>query len=341
MVMRKRVTPLVAVPLMAAALLAPTAALARPAMPVRAHPAAAADSNAIDTTSRAAVAAAWNADWLPAVNRQITLTGGSTGSCSVYVADAATQGTARAAYNFVRGLDGLDALSSLTDTHLSDAEKSALIMAANNTLTHYPAKSFKCYTSGGASAARHSDLAYLWDSDPSWMPTVSQFIRIYMDDPASTNEAVPHRRWILRPEAGTMANAYAIRGVQGGRVATNDLYVFPSNTDRSGAAKPKFYAWPAKGYFPTGLEPGGRWSLSASSSKVHFKNAKVNVTYNGDTVKVKRYKPAEGYADNALVWQFATAPPKVTGSGERDYRVTVSHITGAGNYTYVVRLFAP
>lgn len=341
---KKSLRPALVVPLAALALAAPatavTATAAHAGTTIAPRLASKPSSNHIDTSSRSAVAQAWKSRWVPTTGQSISLSGGSANSCKVFTASSATQSAALTAINFARGLDGLDSISSVTDKHLADAEHSALIQAANDTLTHTPSSNLSCYTKSGATGAASSDLGYLSDSRPGWVPTVSAFLHNYMDDAGSVNEVVAHRRWILRPEAGTMANAYARALGGAGTVFTNDLWIFPSSSDRKNATKPTFYAWPATGYFPTSLEPNGRWSLSASSSKISFAHATVAVSYQGKSVSVHRYTPATGYADNTIVWQFASAPAGVT-SGEHDYKVTVSHITGHGAYSYWVKLFKP
>ncbi len=63
----------------------------------------------------------------------------------------------------------------------------------------------------------------------------------------------------------------------------------------------------------------------------------------GGNVPLTRHAVRNGYADNTLVWDLATPPSPVTGTGTATYDVSVSGITGgpSASYSYQVRLFDP
>lgn len=297
---------------------------------------------ALDTTSRSAVAAAWRAHWVPASRTAVALSGGSVGDCTPFRAAASAQARTLAALNFARGLVGVDPLTSVTDSRLAGAARSALIQAANDTLNHYPSRGMKCYSKAGAKAAGRSNLGYLADTRSGWTPTVTQFVVRYLSDTGATNAQVFHRRWVLRPQTTTMANAYAMAQHGIWHVVTNDLYVFPSGTDDAHATRPKFVAWPSAGYFPTQLEPKGRWSLGSARAGISLKHAKIKVTHNGRRVRITKKPFQQAFnGDRTVVFQLAHAPAKVTGAGVSVYKVTITHIEGAGKHTYKVRLFRP
>ena len=80
-----------------------------------------------------------------------------------------------------------------------------------------------------------------------------QSIQLYLDDPGAGNYAAGHRRWVLNPWATTMGNGLTS--------SADALYVFGPTSD--GNADPAWVAWPTAGWFPSPLQPRGRWSLSS------------------------------------------------------------------------------
>ncbi len=292
----------------------------------------AADPNPVDTASRAAVRQAYVDRWLPAVSTTISPAGGSTSACTPYTTSSAQQVATASAINFARGLVGEGAIT-LDPAYDLRAAKAALIMAANKSLSHDPPASWRCWTQAGHDAAGRSNLQL-----SSGSTTAAGVAELYLDDPGSGNTAAGHRRWLLRPEATTMGSGNAR-----GDWFANDLYVFTFADDNASAPARAYYAWPSAGWFPSPLEPAGRWSLS-SSTGASFADATVRMTGpDGGNVALTRREVHTGYADNTLVWDLATPPSAVTGTGDATYDVMVSGITGgpASTYSYQVRLFDP
>ena len=295
-------------------------------------PAAASDPNPVDTGSRAAVRQAYVERWLPAVTTPLTPSGGSVAGCDPFTTPATQQAATASAINFARGLVGEGAVR-LDPAYDLKAAKAALIMAANRSLSHDPPSSWRCWTQAGHDAAARSNL--LLNSGTS---TAARVAELYLDDAGGGNTAAGHRRWLLRPEATTMGSGNAR-----GSWFANDLYVFTFADDRATAPAKAYYAWPSAGWFPSPLEPGGRWSLS-SSTGASFAHASVSVTApGGATVPLTKRPVANGYADNTLVWDLGTPPAPVTGTGDATYTVRVTGITGGptSSYAYSVRLFDP
>ena len=206
-------------------------------------------------------------------------------------------------------------------------------MAADGTLSHDPPSSWDCWTQAGDDAAGRSNIAL-----SSRTPSAAGLAELYLDDEGSGNTAVGHRRWLLRPEATTMGSGNA----QGSWFG-NALYVFTFTDDNAKAPAKRFYAWPSAGWFPSPLEPGGRWSLS-SSTGASFAKASVTVTGpNGASVPLTKRAVATGYANNTLVWDLRTPPPAVQGTSSPTYTVKVSGIRGGSSttYSYHVKLFDP
>jgi len=267
----------------------------------------------------------------------VSLSGGSALLCLPYQTSPATLATMLRALNFARGLSGVAPLTSLTDAG-SGAALSALIQAANRVLTHTPGSRMLCYTASGARAAGRSDIG-LWGSTvDNWRPSIASVLTGYLTDSGGGNADAAHRLWLLRTAARKLTTGFAMSHSGGWTWVSNDTVVFPNAADvRSG---PKFHAWPGKGYFPIQLEPHGRWSLSAASSRIGFRHARVRVTRNGHRVKVKRLMPTTSYGDNSLTWQLASRP-RLHHKKTAKYCVKVTHIRHSKAYSYCTYLFRP
>ncbi|MGN6250992.1 MAG: CAP domain-containing protein [Marmoricola sp.] len=296
---------------------------------------------AVDTRSRQAVTAAYRRLWLPAAAAPLQLSGGDPDSCTPYRTAAESQTRTRDAINFARGLAGLRPLTSVSDTHTAVAGLSALLQASNRSLSHSPPSSWLCWTLAAATAAGRSNLDLRWSTGGGPLPTPADIVSDYLVDRGTPNTEVGHRRWLLRPGATTMGSGNAVVSDGDTQYVANDLWVLPSLLAGAPAGTPAFYGWPAAGWFPSPLEPEGRWSLS-SSTGADFSHATVRVTRDGVAVPVNVQPTAIGYADNTLVWQLAT-PPAATGATAHTYDVTVRGIAGArtSTYSYSVRLFDP
>ena len=114
-----------------------------------------------------------------------------------------------------------------------------------------------------------------------------------MRDPGSDNGA-GHRRWLLNPFATTMGT--------GSTDTANAMTVVGPTA--AGRPNPAWVSWPSAGYFPTTLEPGGRWSLSAGNKQMDFRRATVRVYRNGVAVRATKLGVHNGYAQPSLVWQL-------------------------------------
>lgn len=284
-------------------------------------------STAIDTTSKAAVNAAYWTKYAPKQTLSIDWLLGSILGCVPGVTSSATNQATLSSLNFVRSLAGL-APVTFSSTMNSSAQRAALIMAANEALSHNPSSSWKCWSSTGAAAAAKSNLALSYPSLKA-----GRIVELYMDDPGSSNTSVGHRRWLLNPFTTTMGS--------GSTPTANAITVVgPTNAARP---NPKWVSWPTAGYFPNPMEPNGRWSLSSGYKDVSFRYASVSV-YKSDGTKVsgvRKYTPHGGYAQPTLVWQMPSSFPK-----SATYSVVVTGIKKAGysgslKSTYKVRLFTP
>ncbi len=284
-------------------------------------------SSAVDTTSKSAVNSAYWSRYAPKQTLSIDWLLGSISGCLPGITSSSTNQATLSSLNFVRSLAGL-APVTFSSSMNSAAQRAALIMAANQALSHNPSSSWKCWTSSGAATAAKSNLALSYPSLKA-----GRIIELYMDDPGSSNTAVGHRRWLLNPFTTTMGS--------GSTDTANAIQVLgPTNAYRP---NPRWVAWPASGYFPNTMEPNGRWSLSSGYRDVSFRYASVAV-YKSDGSKVpnvRKYTPHGGYAQPTLVWQMPSTFPK-----SANYTVVVTGIKKSGysgtlKSKYTVRLFTP
>ncbi len=277
-------------------------------------------SGPINRQNRASVQSAYNNRLVPALAVPTGWTG-SVAGCNAGTTSAAHQTATLDTVNFFREFVGLTNVS-FNATYSAKAQQAALMMQANNQLSHNPPTSWTCYTADGAQAAGSSNIALGTNNGPN-------AVRLYMIDPGSGNTAAGHRRWVLDPTRLTMGS-----GTTGN---ANDLWVFGATQPLP--ASPATVAWPADGFFPVELEPQGRWSLSIPNA--NFSAAAITVTDNlGTNYPITKQPVANGYGQNTVVWQVGNLTYG-DGQGDRNFTVTVSGITGwtSTSYSYVVKMF--
>lgn len=230
---------------------------------------------------------------------------GSTAGCVSGAPSPPAQTATLTAINYFRELAGLPAVAF--DASLSaKAQQAALMMYAQNDLSHDPPPTWACYTAAGDEGAGASNL-YLGSAGAS-------SIAGYMDDPGSNNYFAGHRRWILYPPQASMGS--------GSTCCSNALYVFGAQT--APTAPTPWVPWPTPGFVPYQVEPEGRWSLSATDPTTDFSNARVSVTSEGVTLPVTVRPVVVGYGDPTLVWD--RDPGYGTGRADRAYDVSVTDI---------------
>lgn len=284
-------------------------------------------SSAVDTTSKAAVNSAYWTKYASKQTLSIDWLLGSLLGCVPGITSSTTNQATLSSLNYVRSLAGLAPVTFSSTLNYS-AQRAALIMAANEALSHTPSSNWKCWSSTGAAAAAKSNLALSYPSLKA-----GRVVELYMDDPGSSNTAVGHRRWLLNPFTTVMGS--------GSTPTANAITVVgPTNAYRP---NPRWVSWPSAGYFPNPMEPNGRWSLSSGFKSVSFRYAQVAV-YKSDGTKVpgvRKYTPHAGYAQPTLVWQMPSTFPKTA-----NYTVVVTGIKKTGysgtlKSKYTVRLFTP
>ena len=228
--------------------------------------------------------------------------------------------------NYLRGMAGLPGVT-LNATLNEKAQQAALMMRAQNALSHSPPTTWACYSADGAEAAGRSNL-YLGIAGPAAMAG-------YINDPGSNNTPLGHRRWMLYPPQIQMASGSTDR--------SNALWVLSAFGSRP--TSPAWVSWPPAGFVPYSLVYP-RWSLSKNDLRswaVDFTQATVQMKSNGQLIPVSVQPVANGYGDNTLVWEpqgslFQPSSLDVT------YQVTVSNILIDGvrqEFAYQVTIIDP
>jgi hypothetical protein len=192
--------------------------------------------------------------------------------------------------NYFRAMAGVPSGTVFSDIYNSKAQKTALMMSVNNSASHNPPTSWKCYSADGAEAAGESNLylgVFGWDA-----------ITGYVADPGSGNYFVGHRRWILYPQTQIMGTGDV--PFVSNYLGSNALWVFDSNIfGPRPSTREEFVAWPPPGYVPYQVV-FPRWSLSYPSAD--FSAATVRMTSEGANISVDVAAIANGYGENTIVW---------------------------------------
>ena len=193
----------------------------------------------------------------------------------------------------------------------------ALMMRANNMLSHEPPTTWSCYTADGAEAAGKSNI--------SSGQAVSS-VDLYMIDPGN-DTTIGHRRWIL-------ANSLGPIGV-GGTDRSSCLWTL-SGTGKAGKA---WMAWPAAGTIPLQAIAGSRgqtvdatgWTVQ--SDKINLAGAQVTVMVDGAAQPVTVTQLGNDYGAK---YAIRFNPMGWTTVAGKTYAVSVTGIPTAISYAVQV-----
>jgi hypothetical protein len=272
-------------------------------------------------------------------------TGNYTAASAVTAAgdtSAAFKEAVRVRINFFRALVGVPAGIAFDAAYSAKDQQAALMMSANNGLSHFPPTNWTYYTADGALAAQNSNLA-VGNSGPD-------AITGYMIDNAggtdpTNNAPVGHRRWLYYPQTLLMGTG----DVPGNSThySANVTWVIDGQVNGSRpATRTTHVPYPPAGYVPYQLV-WPRWSFSYPSA--NFSSATVTMTRGGTSVPVTLETVSTGSGENALVWlydgqsSFSPAPHAKPGS-DTTYTVNVSNVLIGGNpqsFSYTVKVFDP
>lgn len=237
--------------------------------------------------------------------------------------------------NAIRRLHGLAPVIYRSDDDRAVAE-SALIMAANNVLTHEPSSNLSCWTREGAEASEESNLAIMsFTGTGQELATTEQMIDMFWKD--TLVEDLGHRRWLLDPFLKFVSFGRVDRPASAGGLgvtAATMRIVYPERQDVSGSSV-DYVAYPYRDY-PAELYNGDlMMSFSVVADRRVFRN-NVNVDFRGARVEIVGQKgervPVAGMLHdnlayglpNCLYWRADVRP------GIR-YAVRVSGVRVAGD----------
>lgn len=212
-----------------------------------------------DTGDRADVLAAYRSEFAPG-GPELEWRGGDrrcdAGSSTVDYRQASIRRV-----NYYRAMAGVLAGVEEDPSYSTKAQRAALMMSAEGSLTHNPGSSFACFTVVGQEAAANSNL-YLGRTGP-------RAVDGYIEDPGEKNIDVGHRTTILHPPTRRMGVGDV--GISSFGSSANALWVFDDRVfdEESPSLRPamrepdRFVAWPPRGYVPAELVHP-RWSLTAA-----------------------------------------------------------------------------
>lgn len=197
---------------------------------------------------------------------------GSVTGCEAGDISAEGRENALRLFNLVRWLADLPAVTT-EETRNQQAQACALMMDANDQLSHEPPTSWKCYSDLGAQGARTSNI--------SSGAGVSSVLGYMVDDGNLTTFG--HRRIILANDLGPIGLGSTGKGGAS----------CMQNIGGKGTATRAWTAWPSPGPFPMqayvdmykrSLDTTG-WSIQ--SKTIDLSRAQVTVTSGGENKPVK------------------------------------------------------
>jgi hypothetical protein len=192
--------------------------------------------------------------------------------------------------NYFRRLAGVPDNCVFSKELNAHCQAAALMMTANNDLSHGPPKDWKCFINEGAIGAGNSNLSLGYGG--------SEALTGQVEDDGGNNGGVGHRRWILFPYRrvyghGSTDNAMALWAL-GGQNTNEPEEIWSKYTSA-------YVAWPPEWFCPAPLAPG-RWSLSRYDAD--FSEATVQMFQNGKEIEVEVLPVEYGYGLPTLVWEI-------------------------------------
>ena len=263
---------------------------------------------------------------------------GDVASCQAGTTSSKFKDAVLIRLNYFRAMAGVPANVTFSNNFNAMAQEAALIMSANDELSHFPPDSWDCFSFDGSEAASSSNL-YLgrsgWDA-----------VYGYMEDSGENNRPVGHRRWILYPQTQIMGTGDIPYTTQSD--AANALWVFDSNyVEPRPSTREEFVAWPPPGNVPYQVV-FPRWSFSYPDAD--FSSAIVTMLQGRNSVPVTIESFEDGAGENTLVWVPYNLNPNLSGesfpqpSSDTTYTVTVNNVMIRGsprNFSYNVNVIDP
>lgn len=323
---------------------------------------AAPDNNIIDTTSKSEVRQAYLARYEKNMVRPAMSVGVDAETCTP--GQAVTDGIRPIveAWNFMRGLNGLNAVALDTSGAIAPyTQAAAMVSARNGKLSHYPAvEGFACATDDAVRGARHSNLAQSISQTAA--ETALWYYMDYSDRKYPTNDQLGHRLFMMDPQL-SLTSVGAAAGYTAISVRTGEAYpgLAAEAMHNPQAPSPEWMSWPSAGFFPTqlltsvGETQSGmdveRWSFSVLNSDLSTAKATI-IDPNGHPLPLTTIHPGErgitftprAIADySTLLMKFPTIERLPVGQENLVYKVKIEGVKNAPKttYEYQVALFDP
>jgi len=262
---------------------------------------------------------------------------GDQATCAAGTTTADFQDKVAVRINYFRAMAGVPAGITLNSFWGSQDQAAALIMSANNMLSHYPSAAWPCYTAAGANAASNSNIN-IGGAGPD-------AITAYIEDFGANNYLVGHRRWLLYPQTQTMGTGDVSEN--GTFNSANATWVFDGHYGGTRpATRQPFVSWPPPGYVPYPVV-FARWSFAYPNAD--FTSTSVTLSTNGVAIPVTLETITAGYGENTLVWYpsnldltqpYAWPVP----AADTIYAVTLQNVRLGGtptNFSYTGTVFDP
>ena len=241
--------------------------------------------------------------------------------------------------NAVRAIHALPPVTYAADADPETAA-AALMMVANNQLSHAPPADWKCYSAAGSRGAGSSNLAGGVTSPYLLWNTPTDHLADWLRDANSTS--IGHRRWLLSPFLRQISYGRADQVLaDGGRTDAAALKVFnfaPGAAPAAAAALPDFVAYPF-GTYPAHLfAVGDLLSFTVVADKtslfgngaVDLGKAVITVSVGAASLPVKDVAATGGFFGNgnSLQWRVVGLRRGVP------YHVTITNVANAPRTTY-------
>ncbi|MFS2112309.1 CAP domain-containing protein [Sphingomonas sp. Sphisp140] len=225
-------------------------------------------------------------------------------------------------------------------------QQSALMMAANGQLSHFPPSSWACYTSAGATAAGQSNI-YLGTGGLRYSQDADILIGWLTDTNNITANNIGHRRWLLYPFLSTIAYGRVAGVWQTSNRADGASIKVINSTQNTAGPLPDYVAYPFEDYPARYFENGALLSFGVIANKSSNFGANQTVNFSGATIAVRVRGGAalsvsnisfdnEGYGlPNNLQWSVSGLTANTT------YDVTINNVVVNGtarNYSYYFKL---
>jgi hypothetical protein len=191
--------------------------------------------------------------------------------------------------NFFRKVNGLSEVKNNPNLN-KDAQSAALLVKANNQLTHNAKSTMKCYSKSASNGCLKSCIGF---SDWVFFPKTS-FVSGFICDFGDANYFVGHRRWLLYSKLSEFGY---------GATNNSEAILTADGVNYDSLNSPNFVAYPWNGYVPVDLI-FPKWSFSIPDNKeVDFSKTTITMTdHNGKSLKLNRLKIYPNYLDHTIVW---------------------------------------